>query len=176
LAETAPIEQVLSYLAARQLVVKELYTARITALGIEKIEAALERPSEPAAPYLPPINMISAHTINMAPGSQLMQGRDHLLQSSQATMGIPELRQALDAIKNLALELAETDRRQIEGLIALVRTEADRPTPNHRAIRTLLVSMKTVAEIFAGGAAANLATAPAIVEQVQHLLSHWTGG
>jgi len=35
--------------------------------------------------------------------------------------------------------------------------------------------MKTVAETFVGGAAANLATAPAIVEQVKYLLSHLAG-
>jgi len=40
-------------------------------------------------------------------------------------MSVPELRQALEAMQNLARSLAKAARQQIEGLVAALRAEAN---------------------------------------------------
>jgi hypothetical protein len=180
LTELAPVEQILSYLTAKGLIGKEMYWAHLTPHGIVDIEKALQHPDTPAAPYLPAINLINAQTVNLAPGAQLMQGAGTLQQTSQNGAGIPELRDALTEIEELARSLDAANRAQIDALVKAVRVETDRTEPNHSRIRTLLASMKTIAETFVGGTAANLATAtidptnaPAIIELLHHLISHF---
>jgi hypothetical protein len=179
LTNLTSIEQILSYLAAKQLITKEHYSVRITPVGIEKIEMALEHPDVAVPPYLPAINLINAHTINMAAGAQLMQGAGTMEQASQNAISIFELREALARIEEIACTLETANRNQLESLLKAVRVETERSEPNRGRIRALLSSLKTIAETFVGGAAANLATsagdpsnAPAIVELVQYLLSH----
>ncbi len=176
LADKQNVDQAVAYLHGRGLLANWTQGGLVTLsrAGIDEVERALAEPGR-ATTNFPPINIINAQTINMGPGAQLMQGRDHLQQSSQVAMSIPELKQALDAIEKLARDLAEIDRQQVEGLVAALRAEANRPAPNRSTIRALLGSLKAVAEAFVAGAAANIATAPAIVEQVHQLLSHWPG-
>jgi hypothetical protein len=83
-------------------------------------------------------------------------------------------------IEELARGLGAENQDQIEALVKAIRVETARSEPNQGRIHALLVSMKTIAETFVGGAATNLATstihpakAPAIIELAQHLLSHW---
>ena len=180
LTELAPAEQILSYLTAKGLIGKELYWAHLTPHGIYDIEKALEHPDTPAAPYLPAVNVINAQTIHLAPGAQLMQGAGTMQQTSQSGIGIPELLDALTKIEELACGLDASNRAQIDALVKAVRVETERTEPNHNRIRTLLGSMKTIAETFVGGTAANLATAtmdptntPAIIELLHRLISHF---
>jgi hypothetical protein len=107
-----------------------------------------------------------------------MQGAGTMQQTSQSGVGVPELRDVLTNIEELARRLGAGNREQIEALAKETRVEADRSQPSQGRMCAPLVSMKTVAETFAGGTAANLATstidpakAPAIVELVQRLLS-----
>lgn len=180
LTELAPVEQILAYLTAKGLIGKEMYWAHLTPRGIDDIEKALEYPDIPAASYLPAINVINAQTIHLAPGAQLMQGAGTMQQTSQSGIGIPELREALTKIEGLARSLDAANRAQIDALVKAAQIETERTEPNHSRIRALLGSMKTIAETFVGGTAANLATAtmdptnaPAIIELLQHLISHF---
>ena len=180
LTELALVEQILSYLTAKGLIGKEMYWAHLTPHGIVDIEKALQHPDTPAAPYLPAINVINAQTIHLAPGAQLMQGAGTLQQTSQSGAGILELSNGLTKIEELARSLDAANRAQIDALVKAVRVETERTEPNHSRMRTLLASMKTITETFVGGTAANLATAtidptnaPAIIELVHHLISHF---
>lgn len=101
-------------------------------------------------------------------------------QTSQSGISIPELRDALIKIEELARSLDAANKTQIDALVKAVLVETERTEPNHSRIRTLLASMKTIAETFVGGTAANLATAtmdptnaPAIIELLHHLISHF---
>ena len=179
LSELASVEQILSYLAAKGLIGKEMHWVHLTPHGIADIESALEHPDMPAAPYLPALNVINAQTIHLASGAQLMQGAGSLQQSAQSGIGVGELRDTLTKIEELARSLDVTSQAQIDALVNAVRAETERAEPNHSRIRTLLASMKAIAETFVGGTAANLATAtvdptnaPAIIELLHHLISH----
>lgn len=176
------IDQIASYLYGKRLLSHRNAAGFVilSELGVAEVETALAEPTRPTASF-PAVNVLTAHTINLGPGAQLVQGGDNLQQASYAGADIAELKTALARIEALAIDLGDTNRGQIEGLVALLHVEADRRPPSHGTIKALLTSMKTMAEAFVAATAANLATAPAnaaapaIVDLAHRLLLHWPG-
>ena len=139
--------RILQYLGGENLAVMRTLNGMtgITHYGIQEVEQALSRPSQPSH-YFPPVNFISIGTMSHSTIQQASSGAmqqvqfdDGKIQQLQAV--VAEIRQQLDN-----LQLANDERQQVQAELSTIEAQLAAPKPKRSIIAECLASLRTILE------------------------------